>query len=73
MSTKWIFFDLDDTLFDFTRASFVSLRRLWDEREIIKAIFSTPESFIDEYDIHNSHLWGLHESGQITSEFLKGE
>lgn len=73
MAPKWIFFDLDDTLFDFTSASLKVLKRLWDERVEINTIFPSPEAFIDEYHIHNTAMWKLHESGQITAEFLKGE
>ncbi len=73
MTTNWIFFDLDDTLFDFSSASLISLHCLWDEEDIIKVRFDNPESFIDEYHIHNSRLWEFHESGQISSDFLKSE
>lgn len=73
MKIKWIFFDLDDTLFDFAKSSLISLEKLWGEQDIIREKFATPESFIDEYHIHNSRMWELHESGKITSEFLKGE
>ena len=73
MKIKWVFFDLDDTLFDFAKSSLISLEKLWREQDIIRQKFATPESFIDEYHIHNSRMWELHESGKITSEFLKGE
>lgn len=73
MMIKWVFFDLDDTLFDFAKSSLISLEKLWEEQDIIGKKFATPESFIDEYHIHNSRMWELHESGKITSEFLKGE
>lgn len=73
MALKWIFFDLDDTLFDFTTASFISLCRLWDESPEIRARFDTTEAFLDEYHIHNKLMWKLHESGLITADFLKGE
>ena len=73
MTPKWIFFDLDDTLFDFSWASLVSLRRLWDESAAIRSRFDTPEAFLDEYHIHNKRMWQLHESGQITADFLKPE
>ncbi|MDE6379913.1 MAG: YjjG family noncanonical pyrimidine nucleotidase [Muribaculaceae bacterium] len=73
MAPKWIFFDLDDTLFDFTTASFISLCRLWDESPEIRARFDTPDAFLDEYHIHNKRMWQLHECGQITADFLKGE
>lgn len=73
MTPKWIFFDLDDTLFDFSSASLVSLGRLYNESSDIRSRFSSPEAFIDEYHIHNKRMWQLHESGQITADFLKGE
>lgn len=73
MAPKWIFFDLDDTLFDFTSESLISLMRLWDETPEIRQRFKSPEAFIDEYHINNKHMWDLHESGKITADFLKGE
>lgn len=73
MTPKWIFFDLDDTLFDFSTASLLSLRRLWEESSEIRARFSCPEAFIDEYHVHNKRMWQLHESGLITADFLKPE
>lgn len=73
MPLKWIFFDLDDTLFDFSSASILSLRRLWDEDSAVRSRFHTPEAFIDEYHIHNRRMWQLHESGQISADFLKSE
>ncbi len=73
MAPKWIFFDLDDTLFDFSSASLIALRRLWQERPEIFSIFPSAEAFIDEYHIHNKRMWELHESGKITADFLKGE
>lgn len=73
MTPKWIFFDLDDTLFDFSSASMRSLRQLYDESSEIRCRFTSPEAFIDEYHIHNKLMWRLHESGRITADFLKGE
>ncbi|MDE6341810.1 MAG: YjjG family noncanonical pyrimidine nucleotidase [Muribaculaceae bacterium] len=73
MNTKWIFFDLDDTLFDFTKASLISLLKLWDESASIRRRFDNPDAFIEEYHVHNKHMWELHESGQITADFLKPE
>ena len=73
MSPKWIFFDLDDTLFDFSSASLVSLRTLFDESPEISGRFPDSDAFIDEYHIHNKLMWQLHESGRISADFLKGE
>ncbi|MDE5793712.1 MAG: YjjG family noncanonical pyrimidine nucleotidase [Muribaculaceae bacterium] len=73
MTPKWIFFDLDDTLFDFSRASLISLQRLWQEMPEINSRFANSEAFIDEYHIHNKRMWDLHESGKISADFLKSE
>lgn len=73
MTPKWIFFDLDDTLFDFSAASFVSLMRLWDETPELRARFADPDSFLSEYHIHNKRMWDLHERGEISADFLKAE
>lgn len=73
MAFKWIFFDLDDTLFDFSSASIISLRKLWEENSQIRNRFDSADAFIGEYHIHNKHLWHLHESGKITADFLKPE
>lgn len=73
MTPKWIFFDLDDTLFDFSHASIISLHRLWDESQEIRLRFSTAKAFIDEYHIHNRRMWDLHEHGKISAEVLKTE
>lgn len=73
MTPKWIFFDLDDTLFDFSKASLISLQRLWKETPEIRTRFADSDAFIDEYHIHNKRMWDLHESGKITADFLKSE
>lgn len=73
MDLKWIFFDLDNTLFDFSSASLLSLRELWKEETIINSSYSSPDAFISEYHIHNSRMWQLHENGEISSDFLKAE
>ena len=73
MTPKWIFFDLDDTLFDFTSASSISLLRLWDETPMIRSRFENPEAFLSDYHIHNKDMWDLHEHGEITADFLKAE
>lgn len=73
MTPKWIFFDLDDTLFDFSSASLISLMRLWDETPKIRQRFKNPEVFLNEYHANNKRMWDLHESGKITADFLKGE
>ncbi|MDE6480800.1 MAG: YjjG family noncanonical pyrimidine nucleotidase [Muribaculaceae bacterium] len=73
MTPKWIFFDLDDTLFDFSKASLLSLQKLWDETSEIRERFDNLNAFLENYHTNNKHMWELHESGKITADFLKGE
>lgn len=73
MHLKWIFFDIDNTLFDFSKASLTSLNILYDESSELKHKFSSAETFIDEFHIHNTLMWQLHEKGEITSDFLRSE
>lgn len=73
MALKWIFFDLDNTLFDFSAASLTSLHRLWQDEPGISSLYHSAEDFIDEYHIHNDRMWQLHERGEITADFLKPE
>lgn len=73
MTPKWIFFDLDDTLFDFSKASLLSLQKLWDETPEIRERYANIDAFLENYHANNKHMWELHESGQITADFLKGE
>lgn len=73
MDIKWIFFDIDNTLFDFSKASLKSLNLLYDETSLLKRIFPTADAFIEEFHVHNSLMWQLHEKGEITSSFLRPE
>ena len=73
MTPKWIFFDLDDTLFDFSKASLLSLQKLWEDTPGIRDRFADLNAFLENYHANNKHMWELHESGQITADFLKGE
>lgn len=73
MDFKWIFFDIDNTLFDFSRASLESLRLLYSESLPLMQIFHSAEAFIEEFHVHNALMWQLHEQGKITSSFLRCE
>lgn len=70
---KWLFFDIDDTLWDFKRNSMISLSRLFETISLLKERFDSFESFSSEYHKHNGILWQRHSAGEITSEFLKTE
>lgn len=70
---NWIFFDIDDTLWDFSANSLASLRLLFKESEILKSVFPDFDSFSDLYHHHNSLLWHQYHHGEISTEYLKAE
>lgn len=70
---NWLFFDLDDTLWDFAGNSLLSLRSLYSGFTEINSLFTSPAEFIAAYNVHNSSLWRLHHQGKITSGFLRPE
>ncbi|MDE6533687.1 MAG: YjjG family noncanonical pyrimidine nucleotidase [Muribaculaceae bacterium] len=70
---RWIFFDLDDTLWDFNSNSLKSLLFIFNRFSIISSIFGNFDSFVHQYRIHNSKLWEEHARGMISSSFLKTE
>lgn len=70
---KWLFFDLDDTLWDFHKNSGESLRHVFSMFPEINRRFSSFDEFSKEYHIHNSALWGDFADGKISSGMLKSE
>lgn len=66
---KTIFFDLDNTLFDHTRAESSALRILLDSLPDFDTI--DREAFIRIYDKNNQLLWRKMENGEITPDELK--
>lgn len=70
---KWIFFDLDDTLWNFTANSAVSLRKLYEISPILRKLFKDTEEFIRIYHANNSLMWQLYSEGKVTTRELKLE
>lgn len=70
---RWLFFDLDDTLWDFKRNSLESLRHVYSIYPEIFGRFPTFEQFVDEYHAHNSDLWIDFAEGKVSSGRLKSE
>lgn len=71
--TFWVFFDLDDTLWDFTANSMEALEYLYISEKILQDVFPNFESFSNAYHNINSSLWELYHAGQISRDFLKAE
>lgn len=71
---KWIFFDLDDTLWDFRRASAESLRHVFDSFQILRMTHQGSfDDFSKVYHSVNDSLWKQHSEGKISSSFLRPE
>lgn len=70
---KWIFFDLDDTLWNFSANSLVALRRLYENNCILIDIYSDFDAFADAYHEVNDRMWAAYHAGRISAEFLKCE
>ncbi len=64
-----IFFDLDNTLWDFTESSKKSLKQIYDKYDL-KNKFETFENFYQEYEKLNSKLWKLYRENNISKETL---
>lgn len=70
---KWIFFDLDDTLWNFTSNSAIALRKLYEISPILKKLFKDISEFINIYHDKNQLLWDLYAQGKVTTNQLKVE
>jgi 2-haloacid dehalogenase len=66
---KAIFFDADDTLFDYPQAEHAALRACLDEF----AIGAEAESFIAAYRRHNRDVWQAFERGEMDQARLRVE
>lgn len=67
---KWIWFDLDDTLYDFGRSSLIGLDYIYKEYDL-RRHFPTADAWIDCYHRHNHALWDLYNAGKITQKALR--
>jgi putative hydrolase of the HAD superfamily len=67
---QWIFFDLDNTLWDFTGNSRLALEQIVKEyqKEIPGLIIS---DFIERYRVHNDFCWAQYRAGEIDQATLR--
>ena len=70
---KWVFLDLDDTLWDFHANSEVALTVLYNQTEYLSNIYSEYTDFSDAYHAQNDRLWELYHHARISSAELKTE
>ena len=70
-SYKHLFFDLDHTLWDFTKNSEKTLRELYQEYALDTRGVPGFEAFLDTYMVHNDRMWERFRNGYIKREELR--
>lgn len=68
---KWVWFDLDDTLFDFHTNSRLAHRALFDEENGFDGALDDFDLWLEAYEKHNVEVWRRYCAGEITQEFLR--
>lgn len=66
---KHIFFDLDNTLWDFKRNSFFAMEAAFDSLSISEQNIDF-NHFFDTYSKHNHHLWSEYRNNRVTKKDL---
>lgn len=67
---RHIFFDLDETLWDFKQNSLEVIHDLMDHHQL-ESFGISRDSFIERYYHHNTYYWDLFRKGDITREELR--
>ena len=68
-----IFFDLDNTLWDFDKSSLLAFDKIYDIFKLINYGIPSASHFHHTYFEHNNRLWELYRQGKIDKDFLKTE
>ncbi len=67
---KHLFFDLDNTLFDFTASERIVLKELYDHH-LKNSDFKNYEDFLRHYEVVNERLWADYRAHKITKNAVK--
>lgn len=70
---KWIFFDLDDTLWNFSANSKIALRKLYEISPILRKLFKDLDEFVEIYHKNNALMWDYYAKGMVSTKELKVE
>ena len=68
-----IFFDLDNTLWDFDKSSILAFDKIYNIFKLVNYGIPNASHFHHTYFEHNNRLWELYRQGEIGKEFLKIE
>jgi len=66
-----VFFDLDNTLWDHRRNAYLTIKDIFEEKEIGNLYGILFDDFHKKYDEINESLWVLLRDGKINKEYLK--
>lgn len=69
----WLFFDLDDTLWNFKGNSIKALHHVYNSFPLIRQRFNSYDEFETVYHHHNAAVWKAFAEGKMTSGFIKTE
>lgn len=69
----WIFFDIDDTIWNFSANSTASLHKLYGISPILRKLFKSIDEFIEIYHRFNALMWDLYSKGEVSTQQLKTE
>lgn len=70
---KHIFFDLDNTLWDFDKSSIIAFEKIYEIFNLINYGIPSSDDFHKTYFDYNNKLWELYRQGKIDKDFLKTE
>ncbi len=68
---KYLFFDLDHTLWDFDRNSEAVLRQLYQEYDLAGMGIADFDEMYRSYNVHNDKLWDRYRNGYIKRDELR--
>jgi len=71
MKYKHLFFDLDNTLWDFEKNSHETFNELYTHYLADQTKIPSVKAFFDAYTIHNTRLWGLYRENLVSKDELK--
>ena len=71
MKYKHLFFDLDNTLWDFEKNSRETFNELYNHYLADQKSIPSVKAFFEVYTVHNTRLWGLYRESLISKDELK--
>ena len=70
---KYIFFDLDRTLWDFDSSARIAFEEIYENYKLNELGVDSVGDFQKVYNLHNEELWTLYREGKIEKEVLRGK